>query len=82
VDICDTAQLWIFIVPIDEHFDVTEELIGLKPLHGTTKSTDVFENLKLCTENYTLEWKKIDTQTVPLLWLARIARGIFKLFPS
>jgi hypothetical protein len=60
VDICDTARLCLFIRATDKNFYVTKELIGLVPLHGTTKGTDIFEKIKLCIENYNLDWKQLD----------------------
>ena len=36
-DICDVAQLSIFIRGIDDNFNVFEELIGFESLHGKTR---------------------------------------------
>lgn len=51
-DMSDSAQLAIFIRGTDENFEITEELLNLKTLHGITKGTDIFEAFwKSFTEN-------------------------------
>ena len=37
-DICDVAQLSIFVRGIDDNFNVFEELIGFESLHGKTEN--------------------------------------------
>jgi len=40
-DVLDTAQLLIFIRGIDEHFCITEELLSMESLKGTTTAQDL-----------------------------------------
>ena len=56
-DILDTAQLLIFIRGIDEHFCITEELLSMESLKGSTTGQDMFdavmhslEKLQLCLD--------------------------------
>ena len=42
-DILDTAQLLIFIRGIDEHFCITEELLSMESLKGSTTGQDMFD---------------------------------------
>ena len=41
----DQAQLLIFIRGIDKHFCITEELLSMESLKGTTKGKDIFESV-------------------------------------
>lgn len=58
-DICDVAQLSIFIRGIDDNFSVFEELIGLESLHGKTRGSDIFDKVKSCLENLQLDSSKL-----------------------
>ncbi|XP_076346237.1 general transcription factor II-I repeat domain-containing protein 2A-like isoform X1 [Tachypleus tridentatus] len=58
-DICDVAQLSIFIRGIDDNFNIFEELIGLESLHGKTRGSDIFEKVKSCLENQHLNFSKL-----------------------
>ena len=42
-DVTDTAQLLIFIRTVSKDFVVHEELLGLEPLHNTTKGQDIYD---------------------------------------
>ena len=44
-DVLDTAQLLIFIRGIDEHFCITEELLSMESLKGTTTGQDIFDSV-------------------------------------
>lgn len=44
-DILDTAQLLIFIRGIDQHFCITEELLSMESLKGTTTGQDLFDGV-------------------------------------
>lgn len=44
-DAVDTAQLAVFIRAVDDNFHVTEELLALCPMKGTTTGKDVFNEL-------------------------------------
>lgn len=54
-DVCDTAQLLIFIRGIDDNFNVYEELADLCSLKGTTTGEDLFESINRCLNNLGLE---------------------------
>lgn len=58
-DICDVAQLSIFIRGIDDNFNIFEELIGLESLHGKTRGSDIFDKVKSCLENLQLDSSKL-----------------------
>ena len=56
-DTPDTAQLSIFIRGVDSSLCVTEELLGLKSLHGTT--TGIFKEVSKCITEMSLPWIKL-----------------------
>lgn len=58
-NVCDTAQLLIFIRGIDDNFNIYEELADLCSLKGTTIGEDLFESINKCLNNLGLEWKKL-----------------------
>jgi len=62
-DVCDTAQLLIFIRGIDDSFNVYEELADLCSLKGTTTGDDLFESIDKSLNNLGLEWKKLVSVT-------------------
>lgn len=45
-DMTDTAQLAIFVRGVDQDFNVTEELLKLASMKGTTTGEDVFDEIK------------------------------------
>ncbi|XP_062373410.1 general transcription factor II-I repeat domain-containing protein 2-like [Sardina pilchardus] len=58
-DASDTAQLSIFIRGVDSSLCVTEELLGLKSMHGTTTGKDLFEEVCKCVNEMGLPWDKL-----------------------
>jgi Spin-doc zinc-finger len=62
-DINDIAQLAIFIRGVDEYYNITEELAALIPLKDTTKSTDLYTNLKDTLVKCGLNFVNISTLT-------------------
>ena len=58
-DICDVAQLSIFVRGIDDNFDVFEELVGFESPHGKTRGSDIIEKVKLCLESQQLDLDKL-----------------------
>jgi len=46
IDVTDIAQLAIFIISIDNEYNVTEEMASLVQLKHTTKSLDFYEAVK------------------------------------
>jgi len=58
-DTSDTAQLSIFIRGVDSNLCVTEELLGLKSMHGTTTGKEIFEEVSKCVTEMRLPWDKL-----------------------
>lgn len=58
-DATDTAQLLTFLRGVDENFGVTEELLDLKSLKGTTMGMDIFEAVSDSIDKMGLEWDKL-----------------------
>ncbi|XP_072900801.1 general transcription factor II-I repeat domain-containing protein 2-like [Hemitrygon akajei] len=58
-DTSDTAQLSIFIRGVDSSLCVTEELLGLRTMHGTTTGKDLFEEVSNCVNIMRLPWDKL-----------------------
>ena len=58
-DVCDVAQLSIFIRGIDDNFSVFEELLSLESLHGKTRGSDIFEKVKSCLESLQIDSSKL-----------------------
>ncbi|GBP36776.1 General transcription factor II-I repeat domain-containing protein 2A [Eumeta japonica] len=58
-DLSDTAQLAIFIRGVDKEFTVTEELLALRPLKGTTTGKDIFNKVQKIFTNFSLSWSKL-----------------------
>jgi hypothetical protein len=51
-DQTDVSQLLIFIHAIQSDFSTHEELLNLVSLHGTTKGSDIFEEVPNCVDKY------------------------------
>jgi hypothetical protein len=62
-DARDVAQLAIFIRGCDTNFDVTEELLELFPMEGTTTGADIFAALETCMNRSGLLWSKLSGLT-------------------
>ena len=58
-DITDCVQLLVFVRGIDSDFQITEELIGVRSIHGTTKGTDLFDEVVKAVDNIELDWVKL-----------------------
>ncbi|XP_066978933.1 zinc finger MYM-type protein 6-like [Macrobrachium rosenbergii] len=57
-DVCDVAQLAVFIRGVDENMQVTEAFVELVPMKGTTKSDDIFASLVRALDKLGVDWKK------------------------
>lgn len=51
-DQTDISQLIIIIRCISKDFTITEEMLDLVPLHGTTKGSDIFEAVNKTVMEY------------------------------
>ncbi|XP_066906459.1 general transcription factor II-I repeat domain-containing protein 2-like [Halyomorpha halys] len=58
-DLTETAQLVIFIRGVDKEFNVTEELLGLQPLKGTTTEEDIFNKVQKVFRSFGLPWSRL-----------------------
>lgn len=45
-DICDSAQLLIFIRSLSPEFEIHEDFLSMESLHGNTQGEDIFEAVK------------------------------------
>ena len=55
----DTAQLVIFIRGIDENLNVTEEMLDLCHMKGTTTGRDIYEYVDLALEKFNVDRRTI-----------------------
>ena len=79
-DVTNTSQLAIFIRGVDCNMDVTEELLDLIPMHGTTTAKDIFHCLENALEEMELPWDKlfsVATDGAPAM--IGIKNGVVKL---
>ena len=60
-DITDTAQLAVFARLVDKNFNVTEELLEVIPLKGTTTGEDIFNAVDELLDNINLDLKKMSS---------------------
>ena len=58
-DTSATAQLSIFIRGLDSSLCITEELLVLKSMHGTTTGKEIFEEVSKCVTQMKLHWDKL-----------------------
>lgn len=58
-DITDTAQLAIFIRGVNPDLSVTEELLDVAPMSGTTTGKDIFHQVNRCVNKMHLPWDKL-----------------------
>lgn len=62
-DISDIAQLSVFICGVDSSLNVTEELLALRPMHGTTTGHDLYKEVSRCINEMELPWEKFVSLT-------------------
>lgn len=58
-DMMDTAQLAIFLHGEDCNLHVTEEILDIKLMHGTTTRKDIFENVCQSVTDMKRPWDKL-----------------------
>ncbi|KAG6933160.1 GTF2I repeat domain containing 2 [Chelydra serpentina] len=58
-DVSGTALYAVFIRGMDCNLNITEKLLNLMPLKGTTTGRDVFQGLEECIEKAALSWNKL-----------------------
>lgn len=59
LNITESAQLFIFIRGINDHFEVKEELLSLCPMNGLTTAKDIFHQLCDVIERTGLAWNRL-----------------------
>ena len=62
-DIGDTAQLLVFVRAISENFEITEELLSMESMKGTTTRKDIYQYVEnaICKKN--LSWENMVSVT-------------------
>ena len=63
VDVKDIAQLAVFVRGSNSEFEILEEFARLHPLKGTSTGEDIFEAVKLCSEDLDLQFNKLMSVT-------------------
>ena len=58
-DTSGPSQLSIFIRGVDSSLCITEELLGLKSMHGTTTGKEIFEEVSKYVTEMKLSWDKL-----------------------
>lgn len=53
-DTSDTAHLSIFIRGVESKLCITEEILGLKSVHGTITGKEIFEEVSKCVDEMRL----------------------------
>ena len=58
-DVIDLGQLAVFVRGVDSDFNVTEEVLGLQAMRGTTTGEDIFQQVKKLMNEFNLQIKKL-----------------------
>lgn len=58
INITDTGQLSVFILGVESDLCITEELLGIQAMRGTTMGKDIFEEVSNCVNDIKLPWDK------------------------
>lgn len=59
----DTAQLSIFIIGINENFEITEEFLAMESLKGKTRGEDLYDSVSGVIERLKLPWSTLANVT-------------------
>uniref|UniRef100_H0XX58 DUF4371 domain-containing protein n=1 Tax=Otolemur garnettii TaxID=30611 RepID=H0XX58_OTOGA len=62
-DVCDSAQLLIFIRGMNMNIEVAEELAALQSIKGTTTGEDIYEKVCQTVNGLELDWTKLASGT-------------------
>ena len=58
-DMVDTAQLSVFIRGVDKNLNVTEDLLALRSMRGTTTGTDIYKEVTAAIDDRKLDLAKL-----------------------
>ena len=58
-DLTDIAQLAVFIRGCNGNMPITEELLEVIPMHGTTTGYDIFDTFNIAIKKYNLPMNKL-----------------------
>ena len=61
-DVSDTAQLLVFVRGIT-NFKITEELVAMRSIKGTTTGSDLFTEENACMDSLRLKWDRLISVT-------------------
>ena len=61
-DVSDTAQLLVFVRGIT-NFKITEELVAMRSIKGTTMGSDLFTEVNACMDSLGLKWDRLISVT-------------------
>ena len=59
VDVCDTAQLLVFVHGIMKDFKIMKEPATMQSMKGTTTGSDLFIEVSACLDKLGLKWDKV-----------------------
>lgn len=55
----NTPQWAVFIHGVDDTFDVTEELLDMVPMTGTTSGNDLFVCVEESLKKFNIDWSQL-----------------------
>lgn len=61
--ITDTSQLAIFIRGVDSDMNISEEMLDVMPISGTTTENDLYLCISKSFENANVDWSKLVSVT-------------------
>jgi len=58
-DVCDTSQLLLFIRGVNKDLEISNELLSVHSMHGTTTGIDIFKVIEKSFLEYNLKWENL-----------------------